>query len=312
MLYKLKTIKHNLDEVMLCLRKRIIADNEDKNTIHPRRLLYKTLILHPGRLFKVLTGRELNMKYVEVVITTACTLRCKGCSALMPQYKSHYNIGIDEVLRSIQSLMRNVDFIEKMRLIGGEPLLYPNLYDVLCYIKDEKKINQIDIVTNGTMLIKDPRVIDILKDDKFYVTISDYGAISNKKDELVQQLEDNGIRYKMYQRDYWYDFGDVTAHDCVERELREKFLYCNEVVRSRCRSLMHGKLYQCPLSSHGTNLGLIPSSEKDYVDLFDETISDKQQRKRIFNLLFKAPYTEACKYCNLSKNMNRIPVALQV
>ena len=304
-----------MKEILSCLHNRIVIENKDNEEFicHPRRFRYKQILRHPFRLFNIMTGRELNLRYAEVVLTTACTLRCKGCSALIPLYPSTsiQHVDFDRIMGAIQRLANSVDFIHHLRLLGGEPLLYPNLYDVLCLIKDEKKIHKADVVTNGTLLIRDVRVLDILKDEKFYVKISDYGDYSNKKDKLIQQLKENDIRFVVYHLDYWKNYGDVTVKDCKKYELREKFLYCNELA-SRCKSVLYGKLYQCPRSAHGTELGLIPKISKDYVDLLDETISDKRLKKRIFTFMYKTPYTEACKYCNMSKNIDKIPVGSQI
>lgn len=139
-------IKQNMKEILLCLRNRIMIENKDNEDFirHPRRFLYKQILRHPSRLFNIMTGRELNLKYAEVVLTTACTLKCKGCSALMPIYPSAsiQHVDFDRIRGSIQRLASSVGFIYRLRLIGGEPLLYPNLYDVLCLIKDEKKIHK--------------------------------------------------------------------------------------------------------------------------------------------------------------------------
>lgn len=78
------------------------------------------------------------------------------------------------------------------------------------------------------MLIKDARVLDILKDDKFNIAISDYGVYSKKKDLLIQQLKDNGIRFVIYHHGYWKDYGDVVVKGWSKQELREMFWLCKK------------------------------------------------------------------------------------
>lgn len=312
-----KATIQSLRSLLFCYRDRFQTENkeaiENKSISHIRRFFYKTLLLNPVRIFNILTGRELNVRHIEVVLTTVCSLRCKGCSALMPLYppSSTHHIDIDLITKSIQGLMKSLDSIYWLGLLGGEPFLYPNLFDVLCLIKDEKKVRHANIITNGTLLIKDEQVMDILKDSKFNIIISDYGPYSKKKTPLIQQLKSNGIKYRVVNHAYWKDYGDVVENNCDEKELRKKFLYCRKI-KSNCNSIIGGKLYHCPRGSHGANLGVIPSNEKDYVDLLDNNLPDRERKKRLFRFLYRTPYAEACKYCNLSKYMDTIPVASQI
>jgi organic radical activating enzyme len=313
MLLEFRLLLNNIKEILLCLRRRILFENreeiQEKNIIHSRRFFYKKLISNPFRIYRVFTGRELNLKYAEVVITTECTLNCKGCSALMPLYprEKKRHIDFEMITQSIIGLTRIVDSVDKVRLIGGEPLLYPNLYEVLCLIKSQEKIHHAVIVTNGTIMIKDERVINILKDDKFWISISNYG----RGNKLIHQLKNERIQYTVLCLDSWKDYGEVTEKSKKRSELIDQFLYCRDI-DSQDYSIINGKMYMCPRASHGANLGLIPMKEQEYIDLLDKPVSVKQTKKKVFSFLYKTPYIEACKYCGVSRTMNHIPVAEQV
>lgn len=315
MLGRFKRKISDLKEILLAFRLRILFENREeiqkKNIVHTRRLYYKKIVFKPLRIYQVLTGRELDVRYVEIVLTTICTLNCKGCSALMPVYprdlKRH--VDLEEIAKSIEGLTKSIDYVDRVRLLGGEPLLYPHLYDVLYLLQSQNKINQIEIITNGTLMIKDERVIEILKDGRFRIVISDYGK---RLDNLIQQLKDEKINYEIYSRGSWFDFGEVTEKAWNSSELRDNFLFCKKA-RQQCISVLNGKLNLCPRASHGAYLGLIPLKEHEYIDLLDDTITVKQRRTQIFSFLYKTPpYIEACRYCEVSKKMNQIPVAEQI
>ena len=92
-------------------------------------------------------------------------------------------------------LIDATDSIYELRLLGGEPLYYLHLYDVLNLINDEDNIKTSNIVNNGILIIKDERILEILKNSTFHLVISDYGFLSRKKNELIKQLEEHHIRY---------------------------------------------------------------------------------------------------------------------
>ena len=62
-------------------------------------------LLIPFRCIKVLIGKEFIIPYVEVVLTTFCNLKCKGCSALMEYYK---NENIDILTMPIDYTIENL------------------------------------------------------------------------------------------------------------------------------------------------------------------------------------------------------------
>jgi hypothetical protein len=62
-----------------------------------------------------------------------------------------------------------------------------------------------------------------------------------------------------------------------------------------CRSILNGKLFYCPRSAHGDDIGLF--HEKKYVGLC-ETESSEVLANKIRIFLCETEYLEACKYCN--------------
>lgn len=94
----------------------------------PIRKIY-LLLKNPVRAFKALTGKEIYIGYADVVLTTKCTLKCKGCGALMEYYEKPEHLDIDRVLQSLRVLFEACDHIKRIHLLGGEPLCYPWLFE---------------------------------------------------------------------------------------------------------------------------------------------------------------------------------------
>ena len=264
----------------------------------------KAFLSSPIKSFKIFKGKTLCIEYLELVLTTYCTLNCKGCSALMEHYKNRKHTDVKMIIKALKKILDSVDFVLHLRLLGGEPLCYLELYDILSYVNKQEKIKRVTIVTNGTLLIKDSKTLEILKNNKFDIYISNYGEYSFKKDKLIEQLKECGIKYFLSNpNNIWRDYGDLECRNRSKKELRKQFYKC----KIMCNSLYEGKLHHCPRSSHGMNLGLIPLKQCDYIDLLDEKITCKQLRKKLYKFLYKyVPYVEACNYCNSGTNELKI------
>lgn len=276
-----------------------------------RKFYIKRVLCNPIKLFFKLVKKELNINYIEIVLTTICTLKCRGCSALMDKYKEQSHTDIDINIKSLKRLINCCDTIGHFRILGGEPLCYPNLYEILELVKDENKVKRVTIVTNGTLLINDKKIINILKNSKYDVFISNYGKTSRKKDELIKELKDNNIKYQLGNEEFkWRDYGNLECRNRNKKDLAKQFYQCNMI----CNSLFKGKIHHCPRSTHGTNLKKIPLRQEDYIDILDKKITDKELRKKLYKFFYGyVPYVEACNYCNNgTKEIKNIPAGEQV
>lgn len=256
------------------------------------------------RYYRLTYGRALSFLYtkiyrkniwlneLEVPITTYCTLCCRHCANLLQYYTAPSHVSSEQVIKSLSATIAAVDGIRVIRILGGEPLLHPDLYEILRYCKNNlKEVEKIEIVTNGTLLFQN-EVINLMKDcPGFTVLISDYGTNSGKMQLLMQQLESAGIMYIARQGE-WRAKANLIRRKRSERSIKKMFQQCCRYV-----SLLNGELHICPRSSHGTDLKAIPKKEKDYVQIAHYEGDKAALRTAIIKLL-KQKYVEACNYCD--------------
>lgn len=91
-----------------------------------------------------------DIDYLRVSLTSNCNLRCQYC---MPEQGIKQN----EKILSQKDLIHLVELIsltgiKKIRLTGGEPLLYPNIEVLIRRFKVIKGIEKIVLTTNGILL----------------------------------------------------------------------------------------------------------------------------------------------------------------
>jgi len=264
---------------------------------------FVTAIINQLKIFNYKYGYY---EYLEIPITTKCSLRCRHCSNLIPCYKEQSDYDINILVKSIRKFLECINNIVYIRVLGGEPFLSQNLYRVLKELLKSDKIQRVEVVTNATIIPTDKKIIKILRNSKIIVCISQYPIVNYHK--LVNVLEKNNIQYRIDKMNFWMDYGKAKERNKSKKELIKQFRNCNHV----CKSLINGQIHLCPRSSHGTDLGVIKNNEDDYLDLLDESLSVSLKKKKL-NKLLKKKYIIACDYCDFgTKNSKKIPVAQQL
>ena len=86
---------------------------------------------------------------LRIVLTTECNYRCKYCFAEGETNKDKRVLNFDELKKIL--LVSKEFGITNIKLTGGEPLLYPQIEDLLRYIR-EIEIPYVDLTTNISCL----------------------------------------------------------------------------------------------------------------------------------------------------------------
>ncbi|MDB3945473.1 radical SAM protein [Gammaproteobacteria bacterium] len=235
----------------------------------------------------------LDLKYVDIVVTEACSMKCIDCSNLMQYYEKGKHANVDSMLVDIEKISSSVDSIVETRVIGGEPFLHKQMHVAVRALLSYSNIHKVVIYTNGTIVPKGEN-LECLKDDRVFLDITNYGEHSKRLAPLKEVLEQNQINF-IAKVPTWTDSGRILPHqNKSEDQLKWMFQNCcnNDVL-----SLLHGRLYRCPFSAHATNLNAIPLDQTDWVDI-SEFGKGVELRKEIDRLYNHKEYLTACSYCN--------------
>ena len=269
---------------------------------------------------RVLQGK-VDIPYVEIVLTTKCTLRCESCNNLMQYFsaKNQYTCTLEGILESLNCLLENVESIQRLRIIGGEPLMFKDLPQLVHAIEKRHKIRAFDIATNGTIVPKD-ELLRAFKDSKRFrkVSISDYSSAPNLKiplqqETLFKKLKEYGIDYSFLTGGIWYKVEKIYKRNRTKEGVIKNFLAC----QMPCVSLMsgdrgkdeareNGHIFVCPIASSLSKLKGIEEFSGDYITLEKGDLRDK-----ILNF-YAQDFFKACDYCqDYSKPRVDIPAAIQ-
>lgn len=223
---------------------------------------------------------------IEVNAVRHCNLSCKGCSHCSPiSNKKIYNI---ENLKN--DLVKLSEFLksEFIRVVGGEPLLYPNLNELFKVIKTSNISEKTCLVTNGILLDK------ITDDNLQYIDkieISLY-PISNTLIERIKEnatkLSKKGIKVRLLE---YTDFRESIVQEESSNSSLIQTIYntCQIAHNWRCITIDNNRIFRCPQS--------MIFSEKN--NQYDDSIliSEIKDFNELLCFLENNNYLQSCSNC---------------
>lgn len=150
---------------------------------------------------------------VNLSLVKGCTRKCGFCGihSLPMDIKNSYNyMNLDIVKKIINDLK---GFKTKIRIefsLFGEPLLHPNIYEIISLFRKGSKNFQLNIVTNGDK-IQDGSVDinELFKNGTDYLMIDYY----NRKDEDRRNLDEKIFNSKVKVFDYLKDKKSIWSYN---------------------------------------------------------------------------------------------------
>ena len=324
-------IKRN-NEQLLNLIGFVVLYNEGGGDSQIARILRKILarfirscLKRVGKLYfkaRVLFG-FVDMPQLTLVLTTKCSLRCESCSNLMPYFNasSHFVTDIESIKQDIEALLAGISTLGSIHIIGGEPLLFKELPQVMHYLASKKQIKAIELITNATIpFSKD--LLESLCYKKTRVIISDYSANVELKpilrqEVIIKSLQQKGVKYIFYHSDsLWRDTGQIYKRNRSKELIRKNFLACDipcvtligasHSAQETQNGKLFGGIFICALASSLIKLRSTQEFEGDFVRLDSAQLSSDILR------FYAQDFFKACDYCpNKWEESKPIPVALQ-
>jgi len=196
-----------------------------------------------------------SLRSLEADIARHCINSCANCNHFSPIQKRYF-IDIDILKRDILTISKIFSF-NKFSLLGGEPLLHPEIDEILEMVKSLNLFRQLGITTNGQLLNQ--------MSEKFWtlfnrLEVDPYrGKLGNHELDLIRKrCKQNNIELQINDVSVFYKAlsdGYQPAEMILDRFKR---CGCKE-----CFTICEGYLYRCARSMY------IPSM---FLDL--ETITD--------------------------------------
>ena len=147
-----------------------------------------------GIIFRELNCKKPLLDYYEFHITDHCNLNCKGCGHVSNICQPYF-ADLDEYVRDINQIKKLYSGCIMVKLLGGEPLLNPQLPE---FIKKTREIFpecDLRIGTNGLLISRmDNKLFEVMRNTHAYFFISAYPPIEKMKDKITACCEKNRVK----------------------------------------------------------------------------------------------------------------------
>lgn len=226
-----------------------------------------------------------------------CNLNCKGCAHFSPLSDAEYP-DFEEAERDFARLGELFHGkCERISLMGGEPLLNPQIEDYCRMVRKHFPIGEIHVVTNGILLLKMP--------DSFYKTCQEAG-ISIQVTPYPIKLDHKSIqkrcrRYGVPYHFYWDEtskdeFFRYVIDETGSQDVVQNFINCGNA--NYCLFLHKGRMYPCGAGAH---FRIFNQYYQSGMELTDEDSVDIYSVRGGWELLLElAKPVPMCRYCVMS------------
>lgn len=237
---------------------------------------------------------------IDVHVTEICNLNCKGCSHFSPLARTEY-LDLKKYATSLQHLAKIEKAIGSIQLLGGEPLLNPELTEIIRITRHYLLNTNIHILTNGILLSDDKKLPEnfwsVCQENNVIIKITKYPCKVDY-DVIEQRCENHNVKYEILGdrgRQGEWAFFPLYKNGFKHWSVKFKFLKLARCSSFNCFQLVGDKIYPCCHVAYirhfnnyfGENFKV---EESDSVD-----VTKINKSFQVRKLLFTA--TPFCKYC---------------
>jgi hypothetical protein len=160
---------------------------------------------------------------LDIHVADHCNLRCKACAHFSSLVSKDINYEDSLIKKSLRHLHRIVPNIHIIALLGGEPLLHPEINTIIGNVRKFYPYAVICLTTNGILLAEmPPDFFHTIKDNNIILKISLYPPMQKNIDRLLKLLKSKEIVFYL------------NRYDSFERRLMPKPIFEKERMFAKC------------------------------------------------------------------------------
>lgn len=237
--------------------------------------------------------RKIYAEALEYSAAYHCNLRCAGCSHMSPFVR--HGIPTPDSFAADVVRLTTAFHAEEVRLLGGEPLLNPEIVALLKTARVSAIANRVIVTTNGLLLARMPTAFWENVDE---VRVSLYPRASPSPAQLERieaRAREHGTRLVVTA---WREFRTTLVTTPHPADLTTAMIYRTCHSAHRCHMLLEGRLFKCPvppfLAQYLAKLrreGYDPAAESLDIHASGDLFEDLRR------FLLTRRTLEACRYC---------------
>ncbi len=190
-------------------------------------------------------GGRIRVEAFELHVVEHCNLRCTACCNMSP-YLAERTLSVEHIEAMCTTMAAQLD-VDVFKVMGGEPLLHPQITEVLHAIRRTGISKTVRLFTNGLLLHT--------KDDDFWAALDEL-TISNYSSAPVKPALLASIQEKARAHDVVLNVKPVTEFSEVMRGDREhdpaevQRVYAGCWLRHRCLVVRNDTFYMCTRAAY--------------------------------------------------------------
>ena len=236
------------------------------------------------------------LTYLEIPIVKHCNLNCRYCSHMANLEDEHF-VDRASFLRDIERMKEFFDEIPTIRLLGGEPLLHPDINSLVNCVRNFYPHADIKIATNGILLLSiDDVILEGFRENKVIVDITVYPPIEGSIEKIKERLLRHGV--------YFYFSEPVLFFQ--RRLLREPFSNKTTSWQTcgtrNCVVLVDGKLSSC-YAPHLVGIAKEKFNKEFHMEDSILNIHDKHIDRETIIRFLNMPH-DSCSYCGVPEKVS--------
>lgn len=189
--------------------------------------------------------------HFEIHLVDHCNLNCKSCLHYAPCADGTFYLSLEmwekELIR-IKEIFEEVPYDPNFYLMGGEPLLHPQFFEILELGLKHFNARNFQVVSNGIELLnKDDAWFERFNKTGISFRLSDY-----KLNPKIRELVINKMQNRMVYRTDNFKHAQLNLEPKYDAAING--LLCDSVPGGITPCLKEGYLYPCPKIAYKNNL----------------------------------------------------------
>jgi MoaA/NifB/PqqE/SkfB family radical SAM enzyme len=243
---------------------------------------------------------------IIVMSNWQCNFSCKSCNSASPLVTSEF-YSIQSFNEDICKLKQLYWQISRFRISGGEPLLNPDIAEMVKISREAFPGAGLALLSNGILLLDETdrfqKLYQVMRDCKCGFQISTYKPVYEQRDRLDELMKRNGIQMSWGQVsgepvEYFHTFRMLNPVNDRDEQHR----ICGG--GKNCHTLYEGYVYPCGMAPTAFNIenyfnvefeGLKSALDEVRIDLHNTKLNGWE-----INEFLKNP-TPMCEYCSIER-----------
>jgi MoaA/NifB/PqqE/SkfB family radical SAM enzyme len=238
---------------------------------------------------------------IEINVCDHCNLKCRNCDHYSNLVDEEVFLDVAEYEKDIKRLSDlTAGSLEAIKLVGGEPLLHPDICEILRLTRKHFPFSRIPLITNGILLLSmSEEFWQCLADERILLHLTEYPIKLDMK-AIDEKIRLYGVyNYNLHNNRLYDDDSPkyMTKFPFVLSKDTPKFYFIGCHHRFCSCVMKRGKIYACPPMAYvehfnkafGMNLQI---DDEDTLDIY----SAKTYREIADFLTRRANF---CDYCDI-------------